>query len=99
MARTKLVRDRCGAVLDGQCKPAATEAEYKMALILKAHEEIQEIANDPSDPAEYADLLEVLRALVLINCVDFDDIKEEFFAKREELGTFEQGQIWTEIYI
>ena len=94
--KTKLVRDHCGAVLDGECEPTETEAEYQMALLLKAHEEIQEIADDATDPEEYADLLEIMLALAEFNCVDVDDILEALVDKRKRLGGFEDGQIWTE---
>lgn len=94
--RTKLVRDRCNAVKEGQCKRAQLESEYQMSLVLKLHEEAQEIAKDPSDPAEYADLLEVLWALADANCVSTSDIMASLEAKRKELGGFEEGQIWTE---
>ncbi len=93
---TKLVRDRCGAVLDGECEPTETEAEYQMALLLKAHEEIQEIADCPTDPEEYADLLEVMLILADYNDVDGEDILEALVDKRKRLGGFEDGQIWTE---
>ena len=94
--RTKLVRDHCGAVLDGECEPTETEAEYQMALLLKAHEEIQEIADCSTDPEEYADLLEVMLTLAEYNSVDGDDILKALVDKQKRLGGFEDGQIWTE---
>ena len=94
--QVKLVRDHCGAMLDGECQPASTEAEYHMALLLKLHEEAQEIADEPDDPEEYADLLEVLLALANLNDVSGDAILEALCAKRRAVGGFEDGQIWEE---
>ncbi len=92
--KSKLVRDHCPAVIEGECVLASTEAEYQMALLLKAHEEIQEIADCPEDPEEYADLLEVMLALAEHNGVDGDDILDALVMKREHKGGFEDGQIW-----
>ncbi len=99
MARIKLVRDRCNAVLEGQCTRAATESEYKMALLLKMHEEIEEIARDPTDPAEYADMMEVMQAFAEANCVSDIDILTALSEKRERLGGLYDRQIWTEITV
>ncbi len=99
MPRIKLVRDRCNAVLEGQCEPAGYKSEYQMALVLKMHEEIEEIAKDPSDPAEYADLLEVLLTFAELHGVAPMEILKAREEKREALGAFEEGQIWTEVTI
>ena len=98
MPRIKLVRDRCNAVLEGQCV-RATESEYMMALLLKMHEEIEEIAKDPSDPAEYADLMAVLEAFAAANEVPSVDILIAKAQKDEAFGGFEDGQIWTEVTV
>ncbi len=95
--KCKLVRDRCNAVKEGQCEAAQTESHYVMGLILKLHEEAQEIAKDPSEPEEYADLLEVLWALADANCVSSADIMFIMETKRKEFGGFSEGQIWTEV--
>ena len=92
--RAKLVRDHCAAVLEGECLPASTEAEYQMALLLKGHEEIQEIADFPEDPEEYADLLEVIISLADHNGVDGDEILEALEQKWKAKGGFEEGQIF-----
>ncbi len=94
--QAKLVRDQCGAVLDGECQPVSTEAEYQMALVLKLHEEAQEIAGAPDDPEEYADLLEAMLALADLNSVSGDDILEALCVKRTTVGGFEDCQIWEE---
>ncbi len=95
--RTKLVRDHCSAVIEGECRQALTDAEYQMALLLKLHEEAQEIAGAVHDPEEYADLLEVLIALANHNNVTGEDILSAFVMKRERRGGFEEGQIWREV--
>lgn len=94
--RVKLVRDNCPAVVMGECRIALTDAEYQMALLLKLHEEAQEIAKSPHDPEEYADLLEVLIALANHNNVTGEDILNALGMKREYKGGFEKGQIWVE---
>ena len=99
MSLIKLVRDRCNAVLEGQCEPAGSKSEYMMALLLKMHEEIEEIAKDPLDPAEYADLMEVMDAFASANGVESEDIITSMYKKREELGCFKDGQIWTEVTV
>ena len=99
MPRIKLVRDRCNAVLEGQCEPVSSKSKYMMALLLKMHEEIEEIAKDPSDPMEYGDLLEVLLTLAELHGVAPMEILRAREEKREELGGFEDGQIWTEVTI
>ena len=92
--KAKLVRDRCAAVIEGECAPSWHAGEYFMALVLKLHEEAQEIAADATNPEEYADLLEVLLALAYANGVNCEDILEALMAKREAKGGFEEGQIW-----
>ena len=95
--KAKLVRDRCAAVIEGECEPVSTDAEYQMALLLKLHEEAQEIADDATNPEEYADLLEVLLALAYANGVNCEDILGALILKRAAKGGFDEGQIWEEV--
>ena len=94
--QVKLVRDHCGAAYNGECEAASTDGEYQMALLLKLHEEAQEIADAPDDPEEYADLLEVMLALANLNDVSGEAILEALVGKRRAVGGFEDGLIWTE---
>ena len=99
MLRIKLVRDRCNAVLEGQCKPVRSESEYIMSLVLKMHEEVQEIAKNPTDPSEYADLMETMKALADAYVVSSKDILDAKSWKHQAFGGFEEGQIWTEVML
>ncbi len=94
--QVKLVRDHCPATVAGECSQAVTDEEYQMALLLKLHEEAQEIARAVHDPEEYADLLEVLIALADHNNVTEEDILSAFVSKRERKGGFGKRQIWVE---
>ncbi len=99
--RVKLVRDHCAAVReapdrDDQTIGAANSLAGKhMALLLKLHEEADEISRDAQNPVEYADLLEVMLELAKINGVAWDDIEVAMREKHRERGGFHQGMIWT----
>ena len=66
-----------------------------MALLLKLHEEANEIADAATDPTEYADLLETLLELAKINEVPWSKIEKAMLSKREQLGGYQMAQIWT----
>lgn len=92
--KAKLVRDKSGPVKDGCCMSANSLPGKHMALLLKLHEEVNEIANAATDPTEYADLLETLLELAKINEVPWNKIEESLLNKREQLGGFQMAQIW-----
>lgn len=91
----KLVRDRADAVKAGQCQAANSLPGKHMALLLKLHEEVEEISRDASRPYEYADMLEVLFELARINNVSWGSIEAEIICKRAAKGAFREAQIWT----
>lgn len=99
--RAKLVRDHCAAVVeapdrdDQTVAPENSLAWKHMALLLKLHEEVDEISRAATDPEEYGDLLEAMMELAKINAVSWDDILEAMCRKREERGGFKRGMIWT----
>lgn len=93
--KAKLIRDKCPAVYDESAEVTAcdSDSEYQMALVLKMHEEIGEIAKAPNDAVEYADLLEAMLALASSQDVEGTDILQALIAKRLVLGGFEDGLI------
>ncbi len=94
--KAKLVRDKSGPVKDGCCATANSLQGKHMALLLKLHEEVNEIADAAHDPTEYADVLEILLELAKINEVPWITIEEALLYKRRKLGGFHMAQIWSE---
>lgn len=92
--RVKLIRDR-GPISVGEARPANTLAGKHLALVAKLNEEVDEIARDATNVEEYADLLEALRELAFINGVMFEDIEAARVEKRERLGGFNRGMVWS----
>jgi len=99
--RVKLVRDDCAAVRETSYRedqnvfPANSLAGKHMALLLKLHEEADEISRDATSPEEYADLLETVFELAKINGVSQASIESARLIKKAERGGFAKGIIWT----
>ena len=91
--KIKLVRDRV-AQIDGE-----TIAEIGMKpvrhalLIMKLHEEVEEIADRAYDPIEYADVLEALEELASVNGVSMEEIQKAKENKRLIKGGFTKGRV------
>lgn len=87
----KLVRDKIPQILDAKSviyeKRTATEEEYKMELIKKLREELEEF-EVAADVEELADIMEVVEALKLFP--EYRDVEELRKKKKEERGGFEQ---------
>ncbi len=92
--RVKLVRDCMTIGQGGIARPANSLAGKHLALLLKLHEEAEEIGRAAHDPTEYADLLETLFELMRINGVRWAQVEKALLAKRKELGGFRRGRIW-----
>jgi predicted house-cleaning noncanonical NTP pyrophosphatase (MazG superfamily) len=86
----KLVRDKVGARHGETVRPANSKEGRHALLLLKAHEEVQEVARAPEDPVEYGDVLEVLMQLAHENGVHWPTVLLEMERKRERLGGFER---------
>ncbi len=86
----KLVRDRIPEILDEKGisyeKRIASSEEYKIELIKKLNEEIQEFS-EAGDSEELADILEVIEALKKLP--DYRDVEAIRQKKREERGGFD----------
>lgn len=78
----------------GHVHPVNSRPGKQLALLLKLHEEAEEIGRHATDPAEYADLLEVMLELMRVNNVSWAQVEEALLAKRERLGGFRMGMIW-----
>lgn len=87
----KLVRDKIPEILDAKGvvyeKRIATEEEYKIELIRKLREELEEF-EVAADVEELADIMEVVEALKLFP--EYGDVEELRKKKKEERGGFEQ---------
>lgn len=100
--RAKLIRDDCEKVWTEPLRSNQTIQTVNsitgkhMALLLKLHEETDEISRDATNPTEYADLLEVMIELARINGVRWASIEKALLAKRAERGGFRLGKVWTE---
>ncbi len=92
--RVKLVRDQMKIGQGGIARPANSLAGKHLALLLKLHEEAEEISRNADDPEEYADLLEVLFELMRINNVPWAQVQKALIDKRRLLGGFRMGRIW-----
>ena len=89
----KLVRDRIPEIIksngDVPVTHIANDIEFEKALIAKLHEEVDEFIRKPS-VEEMADIVEVLRAILVQNGIDFSLFEEIMSRKREERGGFLQ---------
>jgi predicted house-cleaning noncanonical NTP pyrophosphatase (MazG superfamily) len=85
----KLVRDKIPEILDEKGilyeKRIATLEEYKVELIKKLGEEVQEFST-AGDPEELADVLEVIEALR--SMPEYEGVEEIRLRKRNERGAF-----------
>lgn len=87
----KLVRDKIPEILDKKGisykKRIASPEEYKVELIKKLEEEVQEFSQ-AGDPEELADVVEVIEALKqLFEYSDTETIRQK---KRKERGGFDE---------
>ena len=85
---SKLVRDKHVAGAGERVRPANTRAGQHLAITQKLHEEVCELADDPTDLGEYADVLELLQELARQNGVDWRDVEKVQCDKRAERGGF-----------
>lgn len=87
----KLVRDKIPEILDEKGisyeKRIASLEEYKVELIKKLGEEIQEFS-EAGDPEELADVVEVIEALKRLP--EYSDVEAVRQKKREERGGFDE---------
>lgn len=86
----KLVRDKIPEILDTKGvvyeKRIATPEEYKIELIKKLREELEEF-EVAGDVEELADIMEVIEALKLLpEYIDAEEVRKK---KKEERGGFE----------
>jgi len=92
MARyNKLVRDKIPEILDAKNisyeKHIASDEEYKVELIKKLNEEIQEFS-EAGDPEELADVLEVIESLKKLSIYSKVEIIQQ--NKKEKKGGFDK---------
>lgn len=87
----KLVRDKIPEILDKKGveyeKRIADDAEYKIELIKKLNEEINEFS-EAGDIEELADVLEVVEALMKLP--EYAEVEAVRIGKLEEKGGFNQ---------
>lgn len=87
----KLVRDRIPEILDKKGisyeKRVASPEEYRVELIKKLGEEIQEFS-EAGDPEELADIIEVIEALKQLP--EYSGVEIIRQKKREERGGFDE---------
>jgi predicted house-cleaning noncanonical NTP pyrophosphatase (MazG superfamily) len=72
------------------------KSESRMALVVKLHEEAQELlrASNPGDvTAELADLLEIVRALCSATGIDFTEVQRAAEIKRDARRSFEKNVV------
>lgn len=94
--RVKLIRDGKSRARDEHegVRSSNTELGKQMALLLKMHEEIQEVAAQPDDVMEYADVLEALLELGWMHGIRLEDIIKAMDEKRARIGGFRKGLIF-----
>lgn len=99
----KLVRDEIPAriIEKGERVSVAkiAQSQSREALVIKLHEEAQELlsAARPEDvTAELADLLEVLRALCAATGTEFESVERAAESKRKARGSFAQNVVLLE---
>lgn len=91
--KVKMVRDKMTGCDGAVVQPINTRSGKHALLLLKLHEEIEEIAGAATDPEEYADLLEALLELARMNRVSWTSIEQALLKKREERGGFRRGMV------
>ena len=101
--KVKMVRDNMATILaddpdwdHAKVRPVNGKEGHLALLLLKLHEESQEVAGEPTDPAEYADLLEVVFALMALNGVSWASVEGALLEKREMKGSFHLGMVLVE---
>lgn len=91
MKYNKLVRDKIPEILDKKGvsyeKRIATQEEYKIELIKKLEEEVNEF-KEAGSMQELADVLEVIESLK--NLSEYKDVESIRIQKKEERGGFEE---------
>ncbi len=87
----KLVRDKIPEILDEKGisyeKRIASKEEYKIELVKKLNEEIQEFS-EAGDIEELADIIEVIEALKKLP--EYSEVEAIREKKRKERGGFEE---------
>lgn len=93
MKYNKLVRDKIPEIIHQRGQKATTRIldtdEYKLALIQKLQEEVDEYIADASDVRELADILEVVYTLASVNGVSVNQLAALRLEKRQKRGGFE----------
>ncbi len=92
MSLPKLVRNKIPEIIAGQgrnCKyRIASREEMKMLLLSKLKEETEEFFEQPS-LAEATDIYEVFLAILGHWDIDFSDVINHSYYKRDERGSFD----------
>jgi predicted house-cleaning noncanonical NTP pyrophosphatase (MazG superfamily) len=100
----KLVRDRIPEIIHAEGRECATEimpeAEYRQALLTKLLEEAQEVAQAAPDELikELADVYEVIDAILALNDIDEQIVRDRQQQRRSDRGGFAERikLLWAE---
>jgi predicted house-cleaning noncanonical NTP pyrophosphatase (MazG superfamily) len=100
----KLVRDRIPAIIHAEGRECATEImpedEYWQALLTKLLEEAQEVSQAAPDELikELADVYEVLDAILALNDIDEQTVRDRQHQRRSDRGGFAERikLLWAE---
>jgi len=89
----KLVRDKIPEIIEKNNEKAitriATDEEYKLELIKKLKEEIDEFA-ESGEIEELADILEVVYAISKHKNISLEELEKKRIKKAEERGSFDK---------
>lgn len=93
MIHQKLVRDLVPQLIEADGNEAVTRVleheEYFQALKDKLLEEVEEY-RESEDPEELADIIEVIRSLLEMHVITYDELEQIRHRKIEENGGFAQ---------
>ncbi len=96
----KLVRDRIPEIIRSKggvpITSILTDEEYRVRLNEKLMEEVREYLED-QNIEELADIYEVILAILSIQNVSFEQMREIALVKRKERGGFEQKVFLKEV--
>lgn len=98
MKHQKLVRDLIPQLIEENGDQAITKTldqeEFLLALKEKLREEVEEYV-ESEDPEELADVLEVIRTIIELHLISYDELEQMRLRKFEERGGF-QSKIFLE---
>ena len=95
LGRNKSAETHDATVGDVQFRHANSLAGLHLALLLKLHEQVTHLSNEPDQPVSYAEVLQALLDLANLHCVTPAQVETARQERVMQHGTFRKGVIMT----